>query len=288
MIKSRYIYTIILTLVLLSLLSLHEASAAVTLPWSTTYDCADWTQTDGLRLADMNCDGMHGAGSWTCDNGDGSQRMEQITVSANNPDGGGGKGQRHWEGDGYTNNSGGVSVVFNTPQTELWVRWYLKFEEGYKWDEFIVNKLIYIFATDFPDKAAIVDWYFSDGFAIIPQAGDGNPRSCSNCGWATVMGGTTADGLWHEFEVHIEMDTDGTDGVAEAWIDGAQVFSFSDVDYGTSTGWAYLDIGSNQIYPGNGRCMTVDFDDISINNTNYIGPIGDIIAPGEPTTPTPR
>ena len=81
------------------------ASAAINLPWSTTYNCPDWAQSNGLY--NVNCDGLTGFGDWTCNNGDGTIREEQITAAANYPSGGGGKGQRHWLGDGVNNISGG-------------------------------------------------------------------------------------------------------------------------------------------------------------------------------------
>ena len=50
----------------------NVASAAVNLPWSTTYNCSDWTQSNGLQT--VNLDGLRGEGGWTCDNGAGTVR----------------------------------------------------------------------------------------------------------------------------------------------------------------------------------------------------------------------
>jgi len=71
------------------------------------------------------------------------------------------------------------------------------------------------------------------------------------------------------------MDTNGYDGIAEMWVDGVRKIHYTDVDFGTASGWTYFAIGSNQRYPSNGRCMAVDFDDIAVSNTGYIGPINE-------------
>ena len=106
----KFLPSIFIVLVLgWNVLFAPAADAAVPLPWSTTYNCPDWTQSDGLNGV-VQCDGLTGEGGWTCDNGDGTVREEHITVLANYPGGGGGKGQRHWLGDGINNISGGMRI----------------------------------------------------------------------------------------------------------------------------------------------------------------------------------
>ena len=112
-------------------------SAVVNLPWSTTYNCPEWKSSDGQN---PGCDGLWGGGGWTCDNGDGTVREEQITALANYPGGAGGKGQRHWLGDGVNNTSGGVWASFPAPQSELWVRWYMRYEHGFEWNPYLMNQ----------------------------------------------------------------------------------------------------------------------------------------------------
>ncbi len=260
----------------------NVASAAVNLPWSTTYNCADWTQSNGLY--NVNCDGLDGYGSWTCDNGDNTVREEQITSAANYPGGGGGKGQRSWNGDGANNNSGGIAVSFTSTYSEIWIRWYMRYENGYSWNPLDHDKILYVNVGSAGYTVVMYSW--RDEVAVEPQgkrfgSGIGN-------GWDTVManGGTdsngnkTSDGQWHLYEIRLKMDTNGSNGVAEWWIDGVKRLSRNDVDYGTAAGWTHVNIASNQRYPSNGRCMYVDFDDVVISTT---GPIGgsmpDKIAP---------
>ena len=133
--------------------------------------------------------------------------------------------------------------------------------------------------------AVIPEWTGSDRFNIWSaiSGNDGqNHSSPDGYGWANTMGGSTSDGLWHCYEVHLKMDTDGYNGIGQMWIDEVEIMNYTNIDYGTTSGWAEVLIGSNQRAYNNGRCMAVDFDDIAISNTGYIGPIG---GPSPPSTP---
>lgn len=271
------------------------AHAVVALPWSTTYNCANWTQSDGLYPPAISCDGLRGEGAWTCDNGDGTVREEQITAAANYPGGAGAKGQRHWKGDGANVVSGGLTAVFTSAQPELWVRWYMRYEKGFQWNPLNNDKILYI-DVGMPNFVVFgPNWTDQLIFEVY-----GNPYADgTGNGWNTIMangstdarGNKTSDGLWHEFEIHIKMDTNGSDGIAEAWVDGTKRFTRTDVNFGSQTGktgWSHILIGSNNRYPANGRCMYVDFDDLAIRTTGPIGPVGpgDTLAPAAPSNLT--
>ena len=241
----------------------NNAFADVNLPWSTTYNCNDWTQSMGLF--NVNCDGLTGYGGWTTVNG----AEEQITAAANNPAGGGGKGQRHWAGDGPTNNSGGLRIVFLTHQPELWVRWYMRYELGFQWNPLIADKWLY-FDSGQP-QAVVPEWYGSDKLNIWSNT-SGNHAGATD-GWTTTMGGPTSDGKWRLYEVHLKMDTDGTNGIGEIWIDGVKKLSYTNINYGTQAGWLFFALGSNKGVTNNGRDMYIDYDDVSVSATGYIGPL---------------
>lgn len=120
---------------LLILIYPHKSIAGVDLPWSTTFDCSEWHKySDSL-----SCDGLEKFGAWHC-----KGKYEEITVAANFPAGGGGKGQRHWEGDGSNIGSGGLAITFNSLQSELWIRWYMRYEAGFKWNRLEYDKILYI------------------------------------------------------------------------------------------------------------------------------------------------
>ena len=267
--------------------------AAVSLPWSTTYNCSDWTQGQTL-----SCDGISTYGDWTTSNGS----KEQITAPANYPSGGGGKGQRHWLGDGYTNNSGGLTVNFSSPQSEIWMRWYMRFEQGFAWNYLNNYKLIYV---NTGTSRVILGWDGSNYLRVRVDSTNQNYNNNINFpagGWDAVMvnGGTyiqtsangatpgqinqTSDGQWHIFEIHLKVDTNGTNGIIEWWVDQVKVTNVTNANL-NAVPISVAVIGSNSTYPLNGRDMYVDYDDIAISTTGYIGPIvsGDTTAPTQPT-----
>ncbi|MFC1884328.1 hypothetical protein ACFL2O_06135 [Thermodesulfobacteriota bacterium] len=198
-------------------------------------------------------------------------QKEEITQNANYPYGKGGCGQRHWVGDGSNKNSGGTALKFNSPQKELWIRWYMRYEKGFKWNKLHYDKILYIRSRK-KNNAAIVEWYGSNGFDIYAQAAGGR-YPCRQCGWLSTMRSMRSDGKWHYYEIHIKMDTNGRDGVSEAWIDRRKIMSNKNVNFGSVSGWTWFTIGSNQALPDNGRCMYVDFDEIYVSNTGRIGPV---------------
>jgi hypothetical protein len=275
-----------------SVLLAPAAEAAVTLPWSTTYNCPDWTQSD---WSPVGCDGLGVHGGWTCDNGDGTVREEQITAAANYPGGVGGRGQRHWKGDGINNVSGGMRIVFESPQSELWIRWHMRYERDLEWNTLVQDKILYIDVGTHPFLIFGYQWSDEVGFNA-----DGNPYySGTGKGWNTIMiNGTTdargnkmSDGQWHLYEIHIRMDTNGSNGVGEAWIDGIQRVSGQDMDFGGQAGkagWSVVAVGENNNRLTTTRCMYVDFDDFAIRTTGPIGPVGpaDTTAPAAPSNLT--
>lgn len=242
--------------------------AAIDLPWSTTFDCADWEQDTTL-----NCSNLIQWGGWTC-NG----TKTQITSAANYSSATGGKGARFYYGDGTNVNSACLRVDFTTAQPELWIRWYQRYEAGFQWSALIYDKMLYIHSAG--DSDVVPEPIGSDSFQLASNR-YGHAR-CDNCGWATIFGGSSSDGSWHCYEIHIKMDTNGSDGIGEWWIDGVKKISTTNVNWGTQPGWTWFHFLSNQSSPNNGRCMAIDFDDIVVSNTGYIGPINNSDSPPSP------
>jgi hypothetical protein len=108
--------------------------------WKTTFDCGEWSQA--TDWGNLDCDGLVPASAGKCDGSGGL-----ITLDANNPEGGGGKGLRHWVGDGSNMHSGGIGFMLQ-PQKELWIRWYMKYEEGFKWEALVYDKWVYMWTVD--------------------------------------------------------------------------------------------------------------------------------------------
>jgi len=251
--------------------------------WSTTFDCSEWVQNDVV-----SCDGLENYGAWTA-NGQG----DQITADADNPVGGGGKGFRHWEAAdnpaGSHHNGGGLSVVFPSAQNELWVRWYSRHQSGFAWSGTIgYDKILYFF-TGKPNCAVIAEYTYENRYSLIAQDTSNYYQVFGYHGWVTVNGGSTGDGQFHCFELHLKMDTNQSDGIGQIWIDGDLVADNAHVDWsnGDATakqGWTSFLIGSNQSDPVGDTPQYVDFDDMVVYNGTppnhdaqgkaFIGPIG--------------
>jgi len=263
----------------LVLLPYYIANATITLPWSTTFDCAEWTQCEGdpacTTVPPIDCDGVDTYLNTTTDNGS----LEEIKAEGNNPIGVG-KGQRHWYGDGFNDHSGGTAVTFSDGQTELWIRWYQRYPLGFTWEDIgygnvpHYDKLMYMFSEGKQASVVLQLKYDEIGVWLVGSTSQ-NIVSANSSGWTSINGGSTGDGLFHYYEFHLKMDTNGTDGVLQVWVDGVDnlVVDRHDLDYGPQTSWFRLNIGSNNDAPYNQQDVPVDYDDIAISNTGYIGPL---------------
>jgi len=267
---------ILLVLCLLLLLPVTVLSA-VTLPWSTTFDCPDWS--DGSAY---DCNGITQSGQW-----DLNGVYEQVDVLGNNQTGGGFKGQRHWVGDGQSgSNTGGMAVTLDGNPSEIWVRFYMRFPAGFVWSapyqyqpHFYKIMLIYSATSTSKRQFTLTD----DGMSIAGQDAP-VPVSPDGIGWDTVQvaGGQDGSGAWqgdgqfHCYEVRMKMDTGSVDGEFDVWIDGELKWSTVDAEFNNDTGFSSLVFGSNAEEPDNGADVAIDYDDISISSTGYIGPIDDV------------
>ncbi len=231
--------------------------------WSSTFNCSSWTEGQSL-----NCDSLAAYGGWTC-NGQGAQ----ITSAANYSGGGGGLGLRRFEGDGDNVVSGSTQIYF-AAQNEIWVRWYMRYQSGFKWGApagLDYDKVLYF------DNSVVAEFHSWNSVNIFTTQGN---HDSSGGGWDTVManggndgaGHKTSDGQWHYYEVHLKRETSGSNGVGEFWVDGVKYLSNSSITYGTT--FSYVIFGVNENSPSNGGCRYVDYDDIVVATTGPIGPIG--------------
>jgi hypothetical protein len=240
------------------LLAPSIAISSVDLPWTTSYDCDEWEYGDSLT-----CDGLQDALGSTCDT-DGLGRLEQITTAANYTSGGGGRGQRHWLGDGKNDNSGGLLIYFSSNVTELWVRFYLRFPDSFVYgpSDKTGYKVLYMQTTS--GQREIYLPLYSDGIGVCDAACS---NICTGC-WTTEIN----DGEFHSVEFHIKSETvSDNDGIAEVWIDGERRGRITNMDYGLiSEGNEITGIllGSNLDSGGSGACEAVDYDDFAIYSSS--------------------
>lgn len=266
-----------------------QALAAVTLPWQTTYNCPDWTQTINPSSNPV-CDGL----AHMLDSGP-PGLTEQITLAANNPNGAGGKGQRHWmQGQGGSctqvdGMSGGTRIDFSSAVTELWVRFYLRFQPGFTWTNYQGYKLLYFNHDGYSNFNYFqIGEYGSDGsIDYYTQFGDQTHYPAS-VGYGTLYG-SPASGAWHSIEVHLKSESasGAKDGVYQVWVDGVLKANYSNVNHGfKSNNWRISGfvIGSNIKCISGTSPQYSDYDDIYVTSTTpsssdaggnrMIGPIG--------------
>lgn len=210
-----------------------------------------------------------------------------ILTAANYPGGGGGKGFRFWQGNassGVNDNSGAMGIDLLGSYTELWIRFYMRYQAGMMWEN--GNNPVYDKCLDF-NLGSPERWIFGHQggawgifYGASAQGGSVN--------WNDLMGGSASDGLFHCFEIHIKHGA-FPNGIGEVWVDNVLTLSHSPPDSITSAGWrtgstAGLVLGDNQAAVGDATGKPVsaggvptdwyrDMDDFAFSATGRIGPL---------------
>lgn len=247
-----------------------EVYAGVTIPFTTTYDCVEQDQND---VGWPNCDGLGQAGSWTATNGG----VEQITSSANYASGGGGRGQRHWISNGTNFLSGSIDVDIDNPSTELYVRWYVRFQSGLALgSSSSPHKILYFTGSTCTGRPGGCYFAISTVGARITMGT--NYDNGDAWGWNDMMGGSnSADGQWHWFEIHVKRNSGAGDDVAQLWVDGTLRLDRNDVSFGGDTsGFTSFRLPENGAFVVSPTSIDMyeDIDDLAIQTTGPIGALG--------------
>ena len=206
----------------------------------------------------------------------------QITSGANYSGGAGGRGLRVQVYNGSNQNSDIIGVSFDSAQKELWVRIYIRFPLGFKYDQSspygFYHKFLYLYDNE--GKANTVLGHNYDRLEVYAVKGGQVVYADDFC-WNDLWGTgpqSSSNGQWHCLEYHVKMDTDSTDGVADLWVDGVKSTSlissslnFSGGDAGIRDGWGSIGINVNQAAPNNASDSYVDYDEFAIRSDHYIG-----------------
>ncbi len=144
-----------------------SAFSAVTLPYSTTFNCADW---DG-KSPWPSCDDIEQGGNFIPI----ESHLSAINSSGNNAPGGGGKGYRVWAGSGDNQQSDYFYVRW-TGVPSIWIRWYQRFPSGFSFSSFNYYKLMYVY-----DNGFAWDFYGTNNYILDDQTAD------IGHGWTTIM-----------------------------------------------------------------------------------------------------
>jgi hypothetical protein len=169
-------------------------------------------------------------------------------------------GYRIQESAGHNISTGGFYGSLDNAGSGFYVRWYMR--EGATLQIRDYQKLIQIFDT----SMTINNIYnvASNSFWLEPWGG-GNYYV--NGGFATANGSTTGDGKWHCYELHATVS-----GMQEWWIDGVYQGQSTGANLSLSSfNNVVIQFNTNQDLTSGGN---VDWDDIAIQTTGPIGPIG--------------
>jgi len=246
--------------------------ANVAVPWSSTFNCADWAQGDTWPPSG-GCDGMDLINDgWypTCSNKPSGK--SEINVSLNNPLGTG-KGMRQVIGDGSNSQGAAPRITFTSSHGEIWMRWYVRYEAGFVLSTVghtTYHKYAYIRFS--PSSFSKVFDILGNTWSLTHQGCDSGGNDYGGTGFTGMNSGSVGDGQWHSVEIHVKIETSGNNGIFEAWMDGVQQMDIHDTNY-CGTPITSLTLGTNQSWPTNNNCAYFDYDDIALSTTGYIGPL---------------
>jgi|GEM_PF-2105376 len=248
----------------------QSADAAVTPPWSTTFDCPQLDACGEPAGTDI-CDGL--------ERGLTAALGTQIAPEANFAGGGGGGGLV-WEiGDGDTLASTGPSgcgtaIDFASPTTEVWLRWHFAFEAGMPVNSdngFANHKLIFMHFGDGSGRR------FSDingGFTLV----GGGDNQTSTFNFDDFYDAGISDGTWHGVEVHIDTSTN----LFEAWVykdnqdDPTPILSTNANTLGSTLVRIAFPSNFRTDFSGanDGTIFRAFYDDVAISAEGRQGPVG--------------
>jgi hypothetical protein len=192
--------------------------------------------------------GVSNAGAWRTSAGS----CDEVVSAANFPGGAGGRGFRHYRGDGTNNNGGGVNITLPSRVTEIWYSLRIRFSSGFEWS-----------GGGNPNYTKDLYWH-SGGFLIAGHQGGGfgfhvggHDNYGGSVDWTSLYGGATADGTWHCLDYYHDIGS----ATARVWLDGALVFESTSVNYSGFVDFDYFALGENQAVVSGGDYST-DYDDL--------------------------
>lgn len=205
-----------------------------------------------------------------------------------------------------TNLPHGLTIMGFTGVNEIYMRWYRKYQAGYRWGcNSAKNNGVYAVAD--PNKAeACQQPTGSDKFSFRVQ--DERRSSSSGefygalysyhpdadnggCGewYSQNVGGVTyqQSGIWYSYEIYLKANTVGqSNGVLKMWVNGVLKGQREGLDFRNTD---QLKINQVYLYGSTGGCDTPYtqsvWDDNLVLATEYIGPMVTSARPGPPGAP---
>lgn len=243
--------------------------------FATTFESSQGFSADTTQNGDWFVTGFPGApgngmatyGSWNTTNH--SNGDEILTAASRSADGS--RGLRHWRADGNNENGGGIKINLTTPTTELWVRCYIRFQDGFAFSpagQPVYTKEHY---WNVGGNYAIFGIQGSNSWGVNSIIGSKNYPSTQT--WVLSQGSSnTGDGAWHAYEYHLQQNNGTTAGVIQIWIDNVLHLDISTAQFST-TPWSAMALGSNQssVTGAGSSDYYTDYDDIAISTIARVG-----------------
>jgi hypothetical protein len=225
-------------------------------------------------------------GDWVT-NACGSLSMRSCIRAGDNHEAGeGDRAFRFAIGDGTNRNTS--PLVIRIPLSpEVWMRFYIKWEEGWRWNSLTYQKVL-LFHTYLDRMYQAMPFQWGNRIELTPKINNSTEWvKGENHGWDFMYGTNKApgesraysDGSWHSVEVYAKMNSaiGVFDGAAAIWVDGSLAVKETAVrwDAGYETdldGFQRLTLALNQSEPGNASgplnraCAYTYYDDIVIYN----------------------
>jgi len=232
--------------------------------FKTSFAPGDGWNADARQIGTGCGSGFGGKQPGISDNGawkTGGQ-CDEVIAAANNPSGLGGRGFRHWRGDGQNANGGGMTITLPSASSEVYVRVMIRYQAGFRWTNSSPGyiKDLYWGACG---SGCVIMGYVDGGWSINYDNVDNHVSSLT---WKTLQGGLTGDGRFHCFEYHVRR---GSPGRVELRVDGKLYLSKS-ANLGTGTMSQFM-LGENQSNPSNGDAHYTDYDDLVVSGTGWVG-----------------
>jgi hypothetical protein len=171
--------------------------------------------------------------------------------------------------------SGRIAKTFDAPHTELWFRWYVKFDPVWTWGSLTYYKQARIVwgADEY-----IPDWAWTDPVLRGGTTIEGVHRvPAVDTYWSSI-----GAGKWYSIEYHFITNTAGNDdGTVTIYFNGVQVQEFTDMDF---THTAYTGITEWNLADNTDNTGPTSPDEWQVYHDNVVvsdsGPIGLAACPG--------
>lgn len=234
----------------------------------------------------------------------------QIVGDAKNPLSPGRAGVRKWIGNATNVSTATPAFNFGASYPELWVRYYIRYQEGFSWDGGAphYDKLLRMFMNYHGGtnsnvyielQGASRIHLSTEGAVSAYRYPDPDDTASETNGWSNLFtdNGTTSHGRFVCLEMYVKAESSvgADDGIIRIWAEGNLIVEKTNmqfVDPGSAdataqvAGWMNLFI-SNQNGANNTPSGYVDFDDIVIYNKTppntdsggnaFIGPLQTLV-----------